>query len=366
MQRSLFTKDKEFRQLTADVKACTKCARMLNSERVFGPSCGTPEAKIMFIGEAPGRLGADSSSIPFHGDQAGHNFETLLGQVDISRYDSFITNAVLCNPKDDAGNNSTPTKSEIDNCAGFLKRQIDLVQPNIVVTLGATALKAITLIEHHNLTLVDSVRTSNRWYGRALIAAYHPGQRAMMHRSFANQLADYQFIAEELRRNGFRTPKPSSEILSQKTIAVIEQITSFCQRLSYFALHKLYYLTEVQAIKQLGHRISNSYIVRQKDGPYCVDLHISKLKKALPDLSIARNCSKIVLLRESPTLFTDGTRRSQLSEEEKNVVATVVKQYGALSDTELKRRTYLTKEMRNILRLERSQKTNMFNTSLLG
>ena len=78
MQRSLFTKDKEFRQLTADVKACTKCARMLNSERVFGPSCGTPEAKIMFIGEAPGRLGAESSSIPFHGDQAGHNFETLL------------------------------------------------------------------------------------------------------------------------------------------------------------------------------------------------------------------------------------------------------------------------------------------------
>ena len=91
----------------------------------------------MIVGEAPGRLGADASQLPFHGDKSGHNFEALLEFSGLNRSDVFITNAVLCNPKSGDGNNATPTKCEIVNCASNLQKQISLLNPMIVVTLGA-------------------------------------------------------------------------------------------------------------------------------------------------------------------------------------------------------------------------------------
>lgn len=104
----------------------------------------------------------------------------------ISRYDCFITNAVLCNPKDEKGNNATPSRQEVANCSGFLKAQIDLIRPKIVVTLGNQALQALKLIEPHDCELAKDVRKARSWYGRILLPFYHPGQRAMLHRSFLN------------------------------------------------------------------------------------------------------------------------------------------------------------------------------------
>src|SRR5690606_31771180 len=134
----------------------------------------------------------DDTSIPFHGDRAGENFEKLIAQVGISRYDCFITNAVLCNPKDEKGNNATPSRQEIENCSGFLRAQIDLIDPKIIVTLGGQALQALKLIEAHPYELSEDVRKARHWMNRILIPLYHPGQRAMIHRSFLNQLADYK------------------------------------------------------------------------------------------------------------------------------------------------------------------------------
>jgi uracil-DNA glycosylase family 4 len=192
-------KTKAFEQLIIEATACRKCARMNKSERIFGYSCGGLNASVMFIGEAPGRLGADNTLIPFHGDQAGHNFESFVLQVGLNRYESFVTNAVLCNPKDENGNNATPSVEEVRNCSEFLKRQLDLVQPKVVATLGAIALKATALVEPHLLSLSKHVRTPKSWYRRTLIPLYHPGQRALIHRSFSNQLADYQAVAETVR-----------------------------------------------------------------------------------------------------------------------------------------------------------------------
>src|SRR5579872_1859340 len=103
----------QFDDLVADVQACRVCPRMCNSRRVLSRSAGPLNAVIMFIGEAPGRLGADESGLPFHGDKAGHNFEALLRHVGLSRYDVFVTNAVLCNPRDTAGNNAPPSRQEL-------------------------------------------------------------------------------------------------------------------------------------------------------------------------------------------------------------------------------------------------------------
>src|ERR1700744_5769722 len=140
-----FAQDKNglFEKLVEDVRFCILCERMCNSSRILGRSSGDLSALMMFMGGAPGRLGADDTAIPFHGDKAGENFEKLIAQANISRYDFFITNAVLCNPKDEKGNNATPTKSEVVNCSKFLRRQLELIQPRIVVTLGSQALQAL-------------------------------------------------------------------------------------------------------------------------------------------------------------------------------------------------------------------------------
>src|SRR5438128_2012162 len=95
-----------FNNLCKEVQSCKLCPRMNNSLRVLNHSVGSLNAKIMFIGEAPGRLGADDSGIPFHGDKSGHNFEELLEFANLNRGDLYITNSVLCNPKDEKGNNS--------------------------------------------------------------------------------------------------------------------------------------------------------------------------------------------------------------------------------------------------------------------
>ncbi len=74
----LSTKNIQFSKLVAEVHACTKCERMCDSARVLNYSVGNLNAELLFIGEAPGRLGADETEVPFHGDTSGRNFEDLI------------------------------------------------------------------------------------------------------------------------------------------------------------------------------------------------------------------------------------------------------------------------------------------------
>lgn len=356
--------DQEFAALCGDVSSCRVCLRMTDSERVLSRSSGALDARIMFIGEAPGRLGADKSGIPFHGDQAGHNFESLLNQVGLSRYSIFVTNSVLCNPKDDAGNNAPPKTIEMQNCSGFLRRQIDLIAPKIVVSLGGKSLQALSLIEAHNLTLQANVRTANKWYGRTLIPVYHPGQRAMIHRSFANQLADYQFIVEKLRRTG-KQRGSGTGILTADVGSVVTSILRHQSSLSYFGLHKLFYLVELSAVRRFGSRLTSAYIVRQKDGPYCTDLHYKRLRASLPEIRMSNYRGSLVLsLQQRHLLDSNGMGSGRSLGRVDEIVETVVNKYGTYSDAELKKCVYLTKPMREILRAEKKRHLNLFNAPI--
>jgi DNA polymerase len=97
----------------------------------------------MFIGEAPGRKGADRTRVPFSGDQSGENFNRFLNSIGLSREQIFITSAALCNPQTESGANRRPTQKELSNCSEFLRRTIAIVNPKIVVTLGSVALEAL-------------------------------------------------------------------------------------------------------------------------------------------------------------------------------------------------------------------------------
>ncbi len=351
-----------FDKLVVQVRQCVRCERMAGSSRIFGHSSGEITAPLMFIGEAPGRLGADDTSIPFHGDRAGENFERLIAQVGISRYDCFITNAVLCNPKDEKGNNATPSRREVSNCADFLRAQIDLIGPRIVATLGTQALNALKLIEPHTLELSRDVRKSYGWYGRTLIPLYHPGQRAMLHRSFLNQLADYRFLAERL--NGLSKGSKKTVVRGKTSSAatnVVRCILEASGGVSYFRLHKLLYMLEYYQVRNTGHRLTNSYAIRQKEGPYFVDLHISKLKRALPDLAVYTKEGALWLtLERNGDLFSDTSTNDEL----RSFVASIVERYRVRTDDELKTAVYLTSPMRAILRKEKYGGANVFNAAI--
>ena len=163
---------------------------------------GPVDARVMFIGEAPGRKGADRTRVPFSGDQSGRNFDRFLQSIGLRRDQIFITSAALCNPQSPSGANRRPSSAEIRNCSDFLQRTIELVQPAIMVTLGTVALEALKRIHYHEFTLRDDAAQVHNWYGRQLIPLYHPSPQVLItSRSEAAQLHDYQVIAQAIRAN---------------------------------------------------------------------------------------------------------------------------------------------------------------------
>ncbi len=194
--------DEGFEQLMARVRDCRLCPRMLGRARVFGPANGDPRADVLFVAEAPGRYGADRWQIPLYGDQTGRNFESLLEAAGLDRGSIFITNSVLCNPRDHQGRNAPPTTGEVANCSAHLRDTIDIVQPRYVVALGRVALQALQAVARHEMSLARDVGCPRQWYSRWLIALYHPGPRARLHRSAPLQMEDYYRLGELIRRGG--------------------------------------------------------------------------------------------------------------------------------------------------------------------
>ena len=164
---------------------------MAGRRRVLGLANGRPDARVIFIGEAPGRHGGEQTGVPFSGDQSGRNFEALLAVAGLTRAEVFVTNAILCNPRDEAGRNRSPLRQELANCRPLLERQLALVAAPIVVTLGAVALQAVGGLTAHGLQLREAVGHATPWQGRLLLPLYHPGPRARLHRNLAQQCADF-------------------------------------------------------------------------------------------------------------------------------------------------------------------------------
>lgn len=102
---------------------------------VFGE--GDPKARLMFVGEGPGR-DEDQQGRPFVG-KAGELLDKMIGAIGLRREDTYIANVVKCRPPD----NRTPTSEEARACLGYLRRQIELVRPAVIVTLGATPLREL-------------------------------------------------------------------------------------------------------------------------------------------------------------------------------------------------------------------------------
>ena len=190
------TRQLSFHGLRQQVQACFACQSM-NYVHVLAASNGPLAAEVMFIGEAPGRLGAALTGVPFTSDQSGRRFQRLLGAAGLDRSLVFLTNAVLCNPLRD-GRNRRPSLREVANCSPWLRAQIDLVDPRLVVSLGTVALASLRLIEDHPYRLPTHVGQALPWYGRMLVPLYHPSPRTMGRRPWEEQVEDFHRLGEFL------------------------------------------------------------------------------------------------------------------------------------------------------------------------
>jgi DNA polymerase len=125
------------------VGACTKCAHLACSrtQTVFG--VGNPDADLMFIGEAPG-ADEDQQGEPFVG-RAGQLLTRILKAMNFAREDVYIANILKCRPDMPAGSfgNRPPTPTEMQTCRPYLVEQIDIIQPRVLVALGAVAVEGL-------------------------------------------------------------------------------------------------------------------------------------------------------------------------------------------------------------------------------
>ena len=120
-----------------DVRDCRRCG--LSSGRtqvVFG--MGNPEAEIVFVGEAPG-YHEDVQGLPFVG-AAGKLLDELLAGIGLSRERVYIANVIKCRPPE----NRNPTPEEVETCRPYLQRQLEIIQPKVVCTMGNYATQLIT------------------------------------------------------------------------------------------------------------------------------------------------------------------------------------------------------------------------------
>lgn len=152
--------------------ACTRCPHLASSRKnvVFG--VGTPDARLLFVGEAPG-ADEDEQGEPFVG-KAGQLLTKIIQAMGLDRNHVYIANILKCRPDTpgQSAGNRKPTSEEMATCIPFLHEQIDLIRPEVMVALGATAVEGLL-----GKTSVGVTRLRGHWQtyrGIPLMPTYHP------------------------------------------------------------------------------------------------------------------------------------------------------------------------------------------------
>lgn len=150
--------------LTSEILACRSC-RLCEERTNAVVGTGSPEADLMFIGEAPGR-DEDLAGEPFVG-RAGQLLTDIIKAMQFRREDVYIANVIKCRPP----GNRNPEPDELDACRPFIHRQIELIAPRVIVTLGRFAYQSLT----GDTAPISSIRGNwQEFRGIRLMPTYHP------------------------------------------------------------------------------------------------------------------------------------------------------------------------------------------------
>jgi len=167
-------------QVARDVAGCSLCDLHQGRTRTV-PGEGAPDATIMFIGEAPG-FNEDKQGRPYVG-QSGHFLDELLASIGLERSTVFITNVVKSRPP----NNRDPLPAEIAACAPFLQRQIDAINPKMIVTLGRFSMAKF--FPGESISRIHG--QARRKDGRIYVPMYHPA--AALHQTALKKVIEEDF-----------------------------------------------------------------------------------------------------------------------------------------------------------------------------
>jgi DNA polymerase len=164
-------KEAALAELRVKALACTRCPNLASSRTTVVFGVGTVQARLMFVGEAPG-ADEDEQGEPFVG-KAGELLTRMIGAMGLSRADVYIANILKCRPDTpgQTSGNRKPTTDEMATCIPWLHQQIDIIQPSAIVALGATAVEGLL-----GKTLGISKLRGNwqQYRGIHLMPTYHP------------------------------------------------------------------------------------------------------------------------------------------------------------------------------------------------
>ncbi len=188
-------------ELAEEISVCRNCMLHLTRDKSV-PGEGNVRTKILFIGEGPG-ANENATGRPFVG-QAGNFLNHLLSMAQVKRQEVFITNVVKCRPP----SNRDPLPEELSACAKFLNRQIELINPPVIVTLGR-----FSMARYFPLQRISAIHGQGQWVnGRLIVPMFHPaaalhqpGLRAAIEHDFSLLPAYLEQAKERL------DPKPVEE-----------------------------------------------------------------------------------------------------------------------------------------------------------
>ncbi len=180
----------ELEKIATEIASCSKC-KLCEQRTKTVAGAGNPDAEILFIGEAPGKS-EDLCGEPFVG-AAGKFLDELLTSIGLNREDIFIANVVKCRPP----GNRDPEPNEVETCWNFLEKQIEIIAPKLIVTLGRHSmnrfLPGLKISSAHGMP-------KRRKDGRIFLPLYHPAAALYSPNSRKIHLVDFAKIPKILEQ----------------------------------------------------------------------------------------------------------------------------------------------------------------------
>jgi DNA polymerase len=208
----------ELKAVFQQASACTHCPQLAATRTTVVFGNGNADADLMFVGEAPG-ANEDKQGLPFVG-QAGRLLDTLLQEIGLDRNAVFVCNVLKCRPP----GNRDPLPQEIDACQDYLFRQLELIEPKVVCTLGNFATKLLRG-DPTGITRLHGRDEERRLGPRnvRLYPLYHPAAALYTPAMLATLRADFARIPDLLALPAPDQPEPEPELVVEEPQLVVAE-----------------------------------------------------------------------------------------------------------------------------------------------
>jgi uracil-DNA glycosylase len=216
--------------IATEVRTCTRC-RLASGRTNAVPGEGSPDTEVILIGEAPG-FNEDRLGRPFIG-RAGDLLVKLLGSIGWRRDDVFITNVVKCRPPD----NRDPEPDEVAACAPYLKRQLEILDPALIVTLGRHSMgrfmPGARISQAHGTTAAVDPASGAR--DATVFAMYHPAaalRGAEVERQTYDDIAHAPQVLLDSRGRRSSTSPPPPSVADDRPEPAVEAVSELAPALA--------------------------------------------------------------------------------------------------------------------------------------